>query len=209
MATALWLSVTAALGQDTAPADQAGSNPIESSPPQSAAIPMEDIPAQSELTITQLQDLLRANDARAALADLQNEVVGVQRTLELGLLRSGNALDSGASLSSLDDLSSQMRGPRQAAEALNVQLDKKLDGLSVALEQVEQSGAVWLATRDQIQDVTDAASMQQRVSATLAEIDDARRQLEASRQEALTLRDQLIDPKATLDRGLKDIEAEI
>ena len=209
LAATLWLSVTAALGQDTAPTDQEDSSPVESSPSQNAAIPMEDIPAQSELTITQLQDLLRANDASAALADLRNEVVGVQRTLELGLLRIRNALDSGAGISSLDDLSSQMRGPKRAVEALNVQLDQTLDGLRVALEQLEQSGAVWRATRDQIQDVTDAESMQQRVRATLAEIDDARRQLEASRQEALTLRDQLIDPKATLDRRLKDIEAEI
>ena len=88
-------------------------------------------------------------------------------------------------------------------------LDSHLASLGEALDRIEALAPVWQETEKQARRAGTSASALRRIASTRREIDGARAQLVARRNEVLTLRDRLVDPKTSLDRSLKEVQGAI
>ncbi len=196
-----WLAATVAAAQ--APGDAAES---DTGP---AAVAIEDIPEQAVHTVNLLETLTPGPETDQQIARLASEAEQQLARIELRLGDIVQALESTPKVRNMGDWEAELRGALVPLQSLDARLDDQLTRIRDALEQTDAKERQWQATREAAISGEAATAVIERIDATLAAIATTRTELTGIRAELLGVRDRLIDPRAEIERTLKQLDTRI
>ena len=202
LAAALWIPA-AALSQETPTEEPA----LE--PPEIQAIPLEDVQEQAEAVSTELETMLPGETLRQSLEKISSKLERLNEDTASLVELTTSTLAAGAGVARLQEMELQLAGLLETLKKPDAALDSHLTSLGEALDRIEALAPVWQETEKQARRAGTSASALRRIASTRREIDGARAQLVARRNEVLTLRDRLVDPKTSLDRSLREVQGAI
>ncbi len=199
---AVWIPA-AALSQETPPEETA----LE--PPEIQAIPLEDVQEQAEAVSAELETMLPGEALRQSLEEIGGGLERLKEDTDSLVELTTSTLAGGAGVARLQEMELQLAGLLESLEKPDAVLGSHLTSLREALDRIEALAPVWQETEKQARRAETSATALRRIASTRREIDGARAQLVARRNEVLTLRDRLVDPKTSLDRSLKEVQGAI
>jgi small-conductance mechanosensitive channel len=203
LAVALALFAAAALAQQPAPDAPAAE------PPPIQPIPLADVAGRAEAAASELKAMLPSEAAREDLLRIESELDRLTADVETRVATTEPILAEIPNVRRLQDLEQQLLGLQSQLEAPDDALERELVQLTKALERLEATAAVWNATRDEARREGASEATRRRIDSTRREIERTRAELVAQRNEISTLRDRLVDPKASLDRSIGRVRSEI
>ncbi len=201
--TALWLPATTALAKD------APTVVSELSGPGPQTIPAEDVPEEAVRTTALLETLIPSEESHAALKKVEAETNRLLGDIEVRLTRIQFALAGTPKVRSMQEWEVDLLGMLAALESLGKDLSKRLEEPRKALKQVDENVAKWKATQDEARHIEDAAAVRSRIDSTVTALNQAQDQISGQRDAILSLRDQLVDPTANIDRTVKQLRTKI
>jgi small-conductance mechanosensitive channel len=206
-ASPLAVALAVALFAATALAQQ--QPPEADATPEIRAIPLADVPARSEATASELEAVLPGDASLEALRQIESDLDRVKEDTASRVASIQSVLAETPTVRRLQDLEQQILGLRHQLDVPDGALEGELEKLGEALARLETTAQVWKATSDEAQRARASEPVRQRIASTRREIDRVRKELVAHRNQILTLRDGLVDPKASLDRIADQVRGEI
>jgi len=188
-------------GQGESAAEPAGAADV--------AMAIEDVPVQAVQTVALLGTLAPGPEVSAQIEQLSDEADRLLASIELRLDDIQQALESTPKVRNMGDWEGELRGALVPLEALDADLGRQLGQVREALEQVDAQQRQWSATREAAIAAEASDAVIERIDATIGSIRETREQLTDVRGGLLGVRDRLIDPRATIDRTLKQLETKI
>ncbi len=184
-------------------------NAAEPTDTANAAMAIEDVPEQAVQTVALLETLAPGPDVSAQIEQLSDETDRLLANIELRLGDIQQALGSTPKVRNMGDWEGELRGALVPLEALDAELGRHLSKVREALEQVEAEEQQWGATREAAIAAEASDAVIERIDATIGSINTTRKQLTDVRGDLLGVRDRLIDPRASIERTLKQLDTKI
>jgi small-conductance mechanosensitive channel len=203
LALAFAFLAQAALAQEPAP------EAPQEEPPEIRAIPLEAVSEHAESLTAELQTLLPSVGTQEQEAAVKTELDRLKGDIASRVEIAESALAVAPSVSRLKDLEQQLLGLRQRLLVPDEELDLQVAELGVALAQLETSSETWKKTSDEAQKTGASEPTLRRIASVRRGIDRVTKQVASRRNEALTRRDELVDPAALLDRTLARVREAI
>jgi len=203
LVAALWIPAAAALSQEVPPQEPAAEVP----PIQ--AIPLEDLQERSEAVSAELGTMLPGDALRQSLEKVRDELAGLKEDSASLVELVTSTLAAPASAVRLQELEQQLTGRLAILEKPDAELAAQLATLRESLDRIDELASVWKETEEQVRGAGASASSLSRIRSTRDEIDRTRRELVKRRNEVLTLRDRLVEPKTSLERSLAEVRGAI
>jgi small-conductance mechanosensitive channel len=179
-----------AQAQETSP--PAAAEPKEEAPPPVRPIPVEDVSARAEATLSALSALAPGEESIHWLKEAGDEIKADREAIASRVTVVGAALEADPKVGTLEDLGRML-------QALRAPLGAQADG----------EAEVWNATLAEAQTAKASEATLRRIRSTQREIEKTRAAQLARRNKILTLRDQLVDPRSKVDAELKKVRAEL
>jgi potassium efflux system protein len=196
-----------ARAQEASPA--AATDTQKKAPPPILPIPVEDVSARSEATLTALSALAADEEAMHWLKDAGDEIAADRAAVAARVTVVREALKSDPKVRTLEDLGRMLQALREPFETIDVKLGAKLEKLSKERAQADREAEVWKATLAEAQAAKASEATLRRIRSTQQEIEKLRAAQLARRNKILTLRDQLVAPRSKVDDELKRVRAEL
>ena len=174
-----------------------------------AAMAIEDVPEQAVQTVALLETLAPGPEVSTQIAQLSDETDRLLANIQLRLGDIQQALGSTPKVRNMGDWEGELRGALVPLEALDDELGLHLAEVREALEQVKAEEQQWGATREAAIAAEASDAVIERIDATIGSINTTRKQLTDVRGGLLGVRDRLIDPRASIERTLKQLDTKI
>jgi len=172
-------------------------------------IPVEDVSTRAEAAVAGLAARESDEHASAWLEKARAQIAENRRLVAERIGMVSDALDSDPKVRTLEDLGRMLRALRVPLESVDALLGKELEALSTAHEQVEEQAEVWKKTLENARAVKASDATLLRIRATQREIAKTLDAQLARRNEILTLRDGLVEPRSEIDAQLKRVHARL
>lgn len=194
----------------TTASGQSGADAVTAAPEEPiAAVEIEDVPEQAVRTASLLESLAPGEEVNRQLEQLSAATDRLLAGIEVRLGDIRQALEGSPKVRNMSDWQAELRGALMPLESLDSDLDKRLVQVRSALDQVNEQHRQWSLTHEQAIAGDSSDAVNDRIDTTLDAIEDTRNALTAVRGGLLTARDRLIDPRASIDRTLKQLDAKI
>jgi small-conductance mechanosensitive channel len=203
IAVALWIPAAAALSQETPakePADE---------PPEIQAIPLEDLQERAEAVSAELEAMLPGDALSQSLERIDGELDRLKEDATALAEFTDSTLAAATSAVRLQEIEQQIIPRLNALEKPDAVLDAHLTSLGKSLDRIGVLAPEWKKTEEQARRAGASAAALRRIASTRREIERVRGELVARRNEVLTLRDRLVDPKTALERSLGEVQREV
>ena len=202
LAAALWIPAAAALSQ-TPPEEPA----VE--PPAIQAIPLEDVQDGAEAVSEELATMLPGEALRRSLEEIGSGLERLKEDAASLVEVTTSALAAGAGVARLQEMELQLAALLESLKKPDAVLGTHLTSLRKSLDRIDELAPVWKETEEQARGAGSSASALRRIASTRREIDRVRGELVARRNEVLTLRDRLVDPKTSLEGSLREVRGAV
>jgi small-conductance mechanosensitive channel len=196
-AAALLIPAAAALSQE--------SPPQEPAPSAIQAIPLEEAQKEGEAVSAELEAMLPGEALSESLERISGEIARLREDAASLVELATSTLAEAAGVGRLQDMEQQLAGLLKRLEKPDAVLDAHLGTLRESLDRIDALAPVWKETEAQARRAGASNSALRRIASTRREIDRAREKLVARRNEVLTLRDRLVDPRASLESSLRAV----
>ncbi len=201
LALAVTLLSATAFAQEPEPA------PATAEPPEIQAIPLEEVSARAEATALDLASMPPTDGSRESLQEIAGGLKALRSEIAERVASTTANLATSTTVRRLQNLENQLKSLLTQFTVANPELESELGRVSDVLAGLEQTALVWDATRDSARQAGASSQTVRRIEATQREISKMRTELVAWRNEILNVRDQMVDPKASIDRTLETIDA--
>ena len=178
----------------------------EADPP----IKLEEVPNRAETTSAELATLLPRDDSRRTLERVGRETELVLEEVESHLAKTRQMLAGHPNVRTLQRSSAKLSETLSQLQSLEEELDDQLDSFGITLGRIDKIAAAWTTTDELAKTEEDAAAtILTRMAAVLGEIDQTRKAIVDHRNELLTVRDNLVNPRVALSEEIQQVQTRV
>jgi hypothetical protein len=191
------------------PASVEPADPQQEAPPDQP-ISLEEVPGRAEITSAELATLLPRDVSQQTLERVGSETDRTFVEVQSQLAKTRRTLDGRPNFRALQRAEFELSEMLAGLRSLEEQLDEQLDALGTSLGRIDRISAVWKATDELAKTQEDVdATTTDRIAAVRSEIEEARSAVVKRRNEMLTLRDKLVNPRVAIGECVDQLQGAV